>query len=248
MDIVYLVGPEEISLHHNQELRWSLRSVAKYAKNLGRVIVAGYPPDWLAPEVVRVPVKDDPKDYKFWAIWRKFFAVIDRGVVRGEFLVSCDDHFYTTPVDIDATPFYYRRLGILPFEEMKSGGNGYRRSLAATRDMLVRAGFPARDCAGHQNFRIDTADADEVRRLADAYEGQWKSYGLDIASCFTNVRAMREHITWTFRKDHKVKSLDGDPDAVRCGQFSCDDEAFSDKSFMGYMAREFGSPCRFEEG
>ena len=247
MDILYFVGPEQVSLHGNQELRWSLRSVAKYARNLGRVIVAGYPPDWLSDEVVRFPVKDAPGDYKFWCIWKKLFAAIDAGVVQGEFLASGDDHFYTKPVDLNATPFWYRRLGILPLEEQTSGGSGYQRYLAATRDLLIRNGFPARDCAGHCNFRLDTTDAPEVRRIVEAYKGKHRYYGFDLASCFINVRSMREHIEWAFRKDHKVKRLAEDPLAVENGQFSCDDAAFGDATFLDYMAREFGSLCRFEK-
>lgn len=247
MDLLYFVGPEPVSKHGNQELRWSLRSVAKYARNLGRVIVAGYPPDWLSDEVVRFPVEDAPGDYKFWCIWKKLFAAIDAGVVEGEFIASGDDHFYTAPFDTDKTPFYYRRRGILPLEEQQSGGGGYRRYLAATRDLLVRNGYPCRDCAGHCNFRIDTKDAPEVRRIVADYKGSLRYYGFDLASCFINVRSMREHIEWTFRKDHKVTSLDEDKEAVSCGQFSCDDAAFNNPAFMSYMAREFGSPCRFEK-
>ena len=220
--------------------------MAKYARNLGRVIVAGYPPAWLSPEVVRVPVKDDPKDYKFWAIWRKLFTAIDEGAVQGEFLVSCDDHFYTKPVDLDSTPFYYRRLGILPVDEQKSGGIGYRRSLHATREMLIRKGYSARDCAGHCNFRIDTADAVAVLAAVETYHGQFRSYGFDIASSFINVRAARQHIEWTFRQDHKVQDLAADQAAIECGQFSCDDAAFNNKPFLAFMEREFGAPCRFE--
>ena len=244
MDLVYLVGPEAVSKHNNQELMWSLRSVAKYARNVGRVIVAGYPPEWLSSAVVRVPVEDRPGDYKFWCIWRKLFAAIDAGVVSGEFLVSGDDYFYTRETDLESTPFYYRRRGILPFEEMKEGGGGYRKHLAATRELLVRNGYPARDCAGHCCFRVDTADAKEVARIAGAYGGANRYYGFDPASCFINVRSMRQHIDWTFRKDWKCTGYV--QEAVDCGQFSIGDEAFGDPVFLQYMAREFGSPCRYE--
>ena len=38
MDVLYIVGPE--SGHQNRELRWSLRSLEKFGRNLGRVVVA----------------------------------------------------------------------------------------------------------------------------------------------------------------------------------------------------------------
>ena len=57
MDIVYILGTG--SKHDNIELRMSLRSICKYGQNIGRVIVAGDPVDWLSDDVVKIkiPVK-----------------------------------------------------------------------------------------------------------------------------------------------------------------------------------------------
>lgn len=54
VDIVYAVGKGSKDID-DKPLRWSLRSVEKFAKNVGRVIVAGYPPDWLSDEAIKVP-------------------------------------------------------------------------------------------------------------------------------------------------------------------------------------------------
>ena len=56
-DVVYVVGKPD-KCKDNYMLRASLRSIAKYGKNIGRVIVAGYPPDWLSDAVVKVHVED----------------------------------------------------------------------------------------------------------------------------------------------------------------------------------------------
>lgn len=44
MDILYIVGKGR-SLCDNKELRYSLRSLAKYGKNIDRIFVAGYCPE-----------------------------------------------------------------------------------------------------------------------------------------------------------------------------------------------------------
>ena len=244
MDVLYLVGPD--SGHDNRELRWSLRSLARFAANLGHVVVAGYPPSWLAREVVRVPIDDNPVGLsKFRYIWKNCFAAIDSGAVSGEFLVSGDDHFYSAPVDLDATPIWYRGLCIPPFERLNLGGRHYRQSLAATRETLLAAGYPARDCASHCNFRIDSADAPVVRRLAAESTAPFHERGLDLGSMFCNVRAMRQApLPWKYRPDLKLDRFDAD--AVATGQFSIDDAAFADPAFVSYMETQFGSPCRFE--
>lgn len=244
MDVLYLIGPD--SGHDNCELRWSLRSLARFAANLGRVVVAGYPPPWLSGEVVRVPLDDAPAGVsKFRYMWNKCFAAIDSGAVSGEFLVSGDDHFYSAPVDLDATPLWYRRPCIPPYERQDRGGKHYRQSLAATRETLIAAGYPARDCASHCNFRIDATDASVVRRLADESDAPFRERGLDLCSMFCNVRAMRQApLPWKYRPDLKLDRFDAD--AVATGQFSIDDAAFADPAFVQYMEAQFGTPCRFE--
>ena len=54
VDIVYVVG-KGAKDNDDRPLRWSLRSVQMFAKNVGKVIVAGYPPDWLSDEAIKVP-------------------------------------------------------------------------------------------------------------------------------------------------------------------------------------------------
>lgn len=253
IDILYLVGPDGGARGDGTELRWSLRSVAKYARNVGRVIVAGYPPEWLSKEVARLAVPDGPPGLcmcKFRYLWRKAFAAIDEKLVSGDFLVSCDDHFYTAPVDAEATPAYFRSLSLRATEatdnERRDGEILYRRSLVATRETLVRAGYSARDCAGHCNFRCHTGDAETVRRIAAQSTVPNAELGFDLGSMFLNVRAMREPLRWVHRKDWKCRSFSAD--AVASGQFSIHDAALEDPKFLAYMDEEFGTPCKYEEG
>ena len=49
MDMLYILGNG--SKHDNQELRWSLRSLEKYGRNVGSIAIVGEPPEWLSPEV-----------------------------------------------------------------------------------------------------------------------------------------------------------------------------------------------------
>lgn len=245
MDILYIVGPPGLSKHGNQELRWSLRSVAKYARNVGRVIVCGYPPDWLSGAVVRHEVLNRPGEFKFRSIWRSALAVIDAGLLKGEFLVSFDDNFYTAPVDVDATPFWMRRPALLPFGTQRSGGENYRRSIAETRRRLLAAGYPIVDCACHCNTRLHAEDAAAARALDESYQGRDHWIGLDLEATFVNIRAARTPgIEFTYRKDWKCEKFDAD--AVASGQFSIGDGAFDDPKFRAYMDAEFGAPCVYE--
>ncbi len=246
IDVLYLVGPPEADGRGYQELRWSLRSLAKYARNVGRVIVAGYPPDFLSDRVERFPNRNNGERHKFLCQWRKLFAAIDAGVVKGEFLLAYDDNFYARPFDADATPRYYRMEALPPLERENRGGENYRRVLAATRATLLDAGYGIVDAASHCNLRLDTADADEVRRLActTKHKDAWE-LGLDIGVMFYNVRMRRAPFKGVYRPDRKIFRLtDAD---IADGQFSSDAQTFNDPRFVSWMNREFGTPCIYEK-
>lgn len=110
MDILYLVGPQ--STNNYQDLRYSLRSIAKNGMNIDRVFVCGCCPDFLSDEVIKLEYLPDqslPKNKKIFS--QLLYAVYhtDIGVNhKGEFLLSMDDHIYVRKVDFDKYPFYVK--------------------------------------------------------------------------------------------------------------------------------------------
>lgn len=238
MDLLYVVGPD--SGHGNRELRWSLRGVAKYARGLGRVVVAGYPPDWLSEEVVRFPFPNEGKG-KLRNQARALFAVVGAGAVGpGEFAFTDDDVFLSAPLDLDALPFFCRSNAIPPLDRQTQGGDAYRQLLANTRAALVEAGYPAVEAVGHAFRRLRTDEAEEVHRLWDAAPDP----GIELQAAFQNVRARRERVDFTRRQDIKMRAWD--EDAVKSGMFSIGDQAFADGRVLEWFETTFGTPCRFE--
>lgn len=249
MDILYIVGKQ--SGNGNRELRWSLRGVEKYGVNVGRVIVAGYPPPWLSKDVEKVHFRQTAKR-KQQKLIDTIFAVIDEEIVAGEFLFSCDDFFYSAPFDFDACPFWMRREEIRTEAEMlrtfyipqNRVSNSWWRSVFASREALVQGGYPVVECCCHCVSRFDTADAEAVRKVMADYHGHYRDYSFEQTLLFQNVRAAREAIEWTRREDIKLERFDAE--RIRTGLFSCGDAAFRDPEFTAYMAREFGKKSRYE--
>ena len=238
MDLLYVIGPD--SGHGNRELRWSLRSVAKYARGLGRVVVAGYPPDWLSEEVVRFPFPNESRG-KLRNQARALFAAVGAGVVGpGEFAFTDDDVFLSAPLDLNALPFFCRSPSIPPLHRQTQGGDAYRQLLANTREALIDNGYPCVEAVGHAIRRLRTDEAVEVRRLWEA----WPEPGIEMQAAFQNVRARRERVDFTHRDDIKLRSWD--EAAVKSGMFSIGDRAFEDGRVLEWFETTFGSPCRFE--
>ena len=253
MDVLYVVKAD--SGHGNRELRWSLRSLAKFGRNLGRVIVAGYPPAWLSGEVERFPLPDEEPS-KYRNILRAVLAACERGVVAGEFLYSSDDHFLVKEADLAAVGFYKRRDCIpseLDYARLRPGGTltEHWRAMVNTRELLLGAGYPAVECNFHFDTRLDAQDWKEARSLLLNDRAPYRHVGPELTCLFQNIRARREG--WGAEKfavaeDSKAR-LFGDArreKTARLGHLSCGDETFGDPRFIEYMDGLLGEPCRYE--
>ena len=165
MDILYIIG-NGCSKCNDLELRCSLRSIAEYGKNISRVFVAGYCPEWLSDDVVKVPfeqpwpkLKDgeaeaqDNLTRKHANMLATILYVVDNTDIGDEFLVSSDDHMYVRSVNFDKYPFYCKRFGtinLLPYD----GNTEYRKFLAKTRERLESEGMTAYYFCLHRNMHL----------------------------------------------------------------------------------------------
>ena len=245
MDILYTLG--ENSGHDNMELRWSLRSLAKYAKNLGKIIVAGYPPFWLSDDIVRFSAPRAKEDkHKFPHMLRQVLYVVKKELVSGDFLLACDDYFLSKDIDLKETPYYKKRDHIGNFEEMKAGGETYRKCLVVTGEILRKHGYSDVQGNLHKFTRLNSSVVDEVKTLVDSEkENPLMEYGYDPTILFQNIYAKHNNISFQSTKDWKIEEYN--QEAVDSGIFSIDDKSFRDKKFLDYMNDEFGYPCRFEK-
>lgn len=251
MDVVYSIGPDDGTDYFN--LRMSLRSVAKYAIHVGRVVIAGYRPKWLSEASVFYRSPGDRRLPKQANILNTIFDVIDAGLVRGEFLYSSDDHFLTRKVDFDAYPYYFKKDRLPTFDDVvRRDGifkwKGYNRSLTDTRSLLERNGYGVVNFSGHVNTHMHTADAEEVRRLA--HQTPVGKDGYEPTCLFMNVRQKRDRIAPTFREDRKIDVFD-DPEAFERDIFSRDTFSVADcldgnRKFKDEMLRLFPNKSRYE--
>ena len=139
MKVLYSIGADNGDDH--LALRFSLRSIEKFAAGCEQVIVVGCPPSWLTTEVVSLPIPPDPRRYKQQNILDAVLAAIDAGLVKGEFLYSSDDHFLVSPVDFDRFPYYYKSKELPTFDSVVSA-SGLRGWAVADPDQGSATGSP----------------------------------------------------------------------------------------------------------
>ena len=176
MDILYIVG--NFSKCDDWEFRFSLRSIDKYGKNIGRVFVCGYCPDWLSDNIIKIPYENQPyitDGDKARNIYKQIIYAVENSDVgindNGNFLISMDDHYILNEVDFGNTyPHYVKdyvkrqcRFNLpLTFESGKQSPN-YQKFLCDTARFLAKKGLTRFNFAPHRNIRVNRGVIKELQ-------------------------------------------------------------------------------------
>ena len=244
MDILYIVGTG--SKWENNELRYSLRSIEKFGRNVGRVYIVGNKPDFINDNVTYIPCPDDT-NRKHKNILKKVLCAIEKSDISRHFIISSDDHFYTREVDFDQYPVYYQAREICTQAPNGKKPNNYYLSLFDTRRMLKKWGLPLYQTNPHCNTHFD---ADMYRLyyplFAEALETE---YGGEMNCLMGNI-LINGGVQPTYFVDKKIgvfkdtadliKQIDG----VEC--FSISDDAVL-CGIGGYLKTLFPNKSKYEK-
>ena len=193
IDVLYILGTG--SRWENNELRYSLRSLEKYALNVGRVFVTGEDPGFLSREVIFTPC-NDPGPRAFNHI-HKVRTTIEKTDISERFLLNYDDNFFTAPVDVSAYPFFYK--GVLP--DRTETHRSYRYSLIEARRFLEAHGKPI------LNFSVHCPcvyEREKFLALREAWEiGARSPHGIAVRAVYCNWYGFEAE----FMRDCKLKTV-----------------------------------------
>lgn len=226
MKVLYVLGGG--SKHEDWEIRWSLRSLVKYARNFEPVIV-GKIPKCINPKKVECHEWEDPYRTKHGNIMHHILHAIDDGIVKGEFLYSSDDHFFVKEADFDDYPIWIRQGSLekeIDYGERPIGK--YQRSIIDTRTILEEFGYTYLVFHGHFNTHMHTEEADAVKRMLEVEPRA--RYGYEPTEMFMNTRTAREDVTATYRNDIKLGKFENQIQLLQTigenDSFSISDNAF----------------------
>lgn len=248
MDILYVVG-KGFSEWNDNELRYSLRSIAKYGKNVRRVYVVGYCPYLLNPEeVTLLPLRDEGTN-KHVNILRAIDYAIEKSDISEHFLLSSDDHYYVRETDFDNYPVYWRGCD-LPDSEPQTP-TWYQKTMHQTHDVLRAFGLPARFYAWHGNTHFNTRLWKQQRMVFLRRLAQTMPDGCDPSCLMLNYWLDVEPLTMPkhfVRKDGKVIQEDA---GVTIERKIEDKEVLSTTDVVGagfktWLQKEFPKYCKYE--
>lgn len=104
IDVLYILGTG--SHWENCELRYSLRALEKYGKNIGRVFVTGSDPGFLSDKVIYTNVPDI--DIFSVNHWYKVSETFKRTNISDNCLYMMDDIFFNKEFNAEQYPYYYK--------------------------------------------------------------------------------------------------------------------------------------------
>lgn len=270
IDILYVFAH---SPHGDEELRYSLRSVALGAPWVRKVWVFGDRPAWLSDDtnlVEHVPHEFIARLGRWKVPVRNHFLLVFLGSLipelSSEFLFFCDDFVLLHPMD-QADLCRVRVLEDL--SQVKVRGKGlWKESLWATYDVLRRLGY------GTLNFEVHVPQFTTRRQIFDAYcdlqdyVTEDRHYGIVCHTAVMN-HALRKDpaipLVWLHEENRRAgfygpPKRPGPEGSASSGSWTRDEVAArcEGKSFLGFddagwgpglaqfLAERFPEPSQFE--
>lgn len=236
VDILYIVGKEKSQWNDN-ELRYSLRSLCKYGRNVGRVYIAGFCPAFVdRSKITYIKVRDET-DRKHKNILHCILEAVRRSDIGNDFLYSSDDHYYIRETDFDRYPFYSK--GILP----EKGDGQYQHSLQETRELLEACGLPFINYSWHGNthFRRDLIETPRFQKLC-----RWSELtedGVEPTCLMLNYWQAVDPFPVTEREDFKSSDRDITQTLRECVSSAA---VIDGHSLAGFLRDEFPNKCKYE--
>ncbi len=181
VDIVYVLGSG--SDWNDNELRFSLRSIAEYGINAGKVFVVGNCPGFLSGKVIHIPAEDiyNPSVNADGNIAHKVSIACADDRLSEDFLFINDDHILLKPVDLKCIPAFHKG-DLNSYDPAYFGLNYWRSRLKKTRDVLNNSGLTAFNFDCHAPMLINKIKFPSVVSKYPVGEG----IGLTMKSIYGN--------------------------------------------------------------
>jgi hypothetical protein len=241
-DIVYVIGTG--SNWRNNELRFSLRSIAKNLSNVGKVFIVGERPDFLK-NIIHIPAADifDPAVNADGNIITKVLAACNDKRLNETFLFINDDHLVIKPMNIaDVPPFHKDLMDTFPDEYWNF--NYWRKRLQLTKDVLLAKNLPCFNFDCHTPILMNK---EKFKTIVSGFDYKTGT-GLTIKSIYGNSVLANEGVYLTDQKKtifrhYKLQEI---RERVVPAQFiSFNDQGLND-SLKWWLIEEFPDKCKYE--
>lgn len=180
-DVLYVLGSG--STWGDSELRFSLRSIHRNLRGMGRVFIVGECPAW-ARGVVHIPASDiHPSGVNADGnIIHKVLTACATGLLSDRFLFINDDHIVLRDMDVASVPNFHKG-DMTAYPDSYWGRNYWRGRLKRTRDTLTGRGHTAYHYDCHTPILMEREEFMGIMACYDHATGA----GLCMKSLYANT-------------------------------------------------------------
>ena len=160
MDLLYPIGTG--SKWKNHELLFSLRSVEKNLKGVGRVFVVGEKPEFLSSKAMHIPCSDldSPQVNPTLNVIIKIQAAIEAGISEN-FLLMNDDFIILKAIHCQSMPLLHKGFfSDYPYTYWNAGN--YRQRMRATYELLLKEVDEPKNFGVHVPFEINVTEFEKM--------------------------------------------------------------------------------------
>ena len=245
LDLVYIVKPGD----NNEDLKYSLRSVAKFVPH-NKIWIVGYKPKWVQ-NVGYIPVAQ--KGNKWVNSVANIIAACKNNAISENFILMNDDFFAVKPIT-DIFTATNLSLGLLSDEadkqRNKTGNSRWAKAFVYVEELLESLGVekPYYNYESHTPLLINRIKYLEVMNMPLVQEFMTTAKVLHKRTLYKNI----DKIKPTFiRKDVKILPKEDDTNDRKniCGWLSVYDGQVGDKRFKylnDLLLTLFPRPCKYE--
>lgn len=246
MDLVYIVKESE----RNEDLRYSLRSVAKFVK-CSNVWIVGYKPSWVT-NVRYIPVKQTSNKWKNSV--KNIQAACENNEISKDFILMNDDFFAIKPItDLRASTNVSMGLLDKQIAAYKGKITGWAKAFQQVSELLEELNIkkPYYSYESHTPLLINKQKYLEVMNLPEVIEFQKTSKVLHKRSLYKNIYP-EESPAIILPQDVKV-SLAKDTSLTKmkvCDWLSVSDNVVGNGKFKDlnrFLRESFFEPCKYEK-
>ncbi len=183
-DVVYILGTG--STWANNEIKYSLRSLARHLYIARHVYIVGELPRWGITEVRHIAFPDPHRNRERNIMEKIMQACLDERI-SDDFLFMNDDHFFLQNYQTNAFPFYHQG-DIWPHYEKKNPNQRYARAMYNTFTLLKEHNLTTRHYDVHYPIMINKAQFIQVyKRWQNEWDWERFSDGFIVKSLYCNT-------------------------------------------------------------
>jgi hypothetical protein len=234
MTMLYIIGKG--SIHQNEELKISLRSVEKYCPEIKRVIVAGEKVNFLSDKVENIIIPEAEGNKEF-CISQKIAKACE--FIKGDFIFMNDDFFFTRKQDWTINYAKPELKGTSKFGVVEH----YQKAVQDTGDYLKGLGFTT------YHFDVHTPivyNSKKFKALQPHFEkSKVSSNGYVVKSLYGNIYGLEP----CFYQDVKLNRLESIEDFRRAREthcISCSDASWH-QGVRAYLLKMFPNKSKYEK-